>query len=157
MTTKILALVAVLAAVTATAALPPRTGYSIHTIKKGETLSKIAVDNGTTVKELQQINGKKLKRANKIQAGWEIYVPAKLEISKSAAGGRTYLVTVYDVAAPAPAPAAAPEPAPAPAPAAAPEPAPAPAHAAAPEPAPAPAPAAAPEPAPAKPTAAPAA
>ena len=133
---KMLCAIIALCAATVFAALPPKTGFTEYTVKRGDTLSGIAARSGTTVKALMAENKKIIKKANKIFAGQVIYVPATAPaIEKPNTVGRTYLVTVYDVA-PAPAPAAAPEPAPATAPE--------PAQAPAPEPAPAPAPAAAP-------------
>jgi len=45
------------------------------TVQKGMTLSQIAKANGTTVKELQQLNG--IKNANIIIVGQKIYLPGK--------------------------------------------------------------------------------
>ena len=47
--------------------------YIEYTIKKGDTLSEIAKEYGTTVKKLQSING--IKNANKIYAGDTIKIP----------------------------------------------------------------------------------
>lgn len=47
--------------------------YIEYTIKKGDTLSEIAKEHGTTVKKLQSINS--IKNANKIYAGDTIKIP----------------------------------------------------------------------------------
>lgn len=51
------------------------TGDNVYQIKKGDTLSKIAKDAGTTVAELVKLNG--IKDPNRIAAGASITLPAK--------------------------------------------------------------------------------
>ena len=45
-----------------------------YTVKKGDTLSKIAKAYGTTAKAIQQLNPAKIKNINIIQTGWKIRV-----------------------------------------------------------------------------------
>lgn len=45
-----------------------------YTVKKGDTLSKIAKAYGTTAKAIQQLNPTKIKNINIIQIGWKIRV-----------------------------------------------------------------------------------
>lgn len=53
----------------------PTPGYSIYTVKAGDTLSKIAQAHGTTWQELKRINN--IPNANLIYPGQKIKVPAK--------------------------------------------------------------------------------
>jgi LysM repeat protein len=46
-----------------------------YTIQSGDTLSEIAAATGTTVKELQELNG--IKNANRIEAGKDISIPIR--------------------------------------------------------------------------------
>lgn len=49
----------------------------IYTIKKGDTLSKIAKQFGTTVTDIQKANSSIIKDVNKIQVGCTITIPTK--------------------------------------------------------------------------------
>ena len=51
--------------------------YLTYTIKKGDTLSKIAKKFGTTIKAIQEANPDKIKNVNKIYAGDKIKIPTK--------------------------------------------------------------------------------
>lgn len=51
--------------------------YFTYTIKKGDTLSKIAKKFGTTTKAIQAANPDKIKNVNKIYAGDKIKIPTK--------------------------------------------------------------------------------
>jgi len=147
------------------AAFKPYTGATKeYVVKNGDSLGKIAYENGITIRALKELNGLKkdalkLGQKIKIPAEKQVAAPKAKEAPKAAAAKKPADAPKAAEAAPAPAPAAeAPKaaeaaPAPAPAPAAeaptAAEPAPAPAPAAEAAPAPAPAPAAEPAPAPA--------
>jgi uncharacterized protein YkwD len=82
-----------------------------YTIKSGDTLSALAVQNKTTVAELQKANAGTVTDPNKIVAGKTLNIP-------TAASQATSGAAATKPAAPAPAAAAAPKPAPRPAPAA---------------------------------------
>jgi len=53
-----------------------------YTIKKGDTLSEIARDSGTTLKKLKEANPQ-IKDLNKIKPGQKINIPAKVPKRKS--------------------------------------------------------------------------
>jgi len=59
-----------------------------YTIKKGDTLSEIARDNGTTLKAIQEANPQ-IKDLNKIRPGQEIKMPEKVKDRKSVYQGMT--------------------------------------------------------------------
>ena len=59
-----------------------------YTIKKGDTLSEIARDNGTTLKAIQEANPH-IKDLNKIRPGQEIKMPKKVKDRKSVYQGMT--------------------------------------------------------------------
>ena len=46
-----------------------------HTVKKNESLSKIAEKYNTTVSAIQKANSKLIKDVNKIQIGWVLQIP----------------------------------------------------------------------------------
>lgn len=46
-----------------------------YTIKKGDTLSKIATTHKTSVAEIQKANATLIKDVNKISVGWVIEIP----------------------------------------------------------------------------------
>ena len=56
---------------------PSESSYMTYTIKKGDTLSKIARRFGTTVKAIQAANPNKIKNVNLIIAGDTIKIPTK--------------------------------------------------------------------------------
>ncbi len=63
-----------------------------HTVKSGESLSKIAAKNGLTTQELLKANNMTLKQANNIKAGQKLTIPGKAGSSKaksSSAGSST--------------------------------------------------------------------
>jgi|TARA_R100001530_G_scaffold57949_1_gene42084 hypothetical protein len=62
--------------------------YKPYTIKKGDTLSEIARDNGTTLKAIQEANPH-IKDLNKIRPGQEIKMPEKVKDRKSVYQGMT--------------------------------------------------------------------
>ena len=55
--------------------LPPREGFEVYQIKKGDTLGKIARKYGTNAEQLKQLNST-IHNVNDITAGYYIYVPA---------------------------------------------------------------------------------
>jgi|TARA_R110001592_G_scaffold165544_1_gene400024 LysM repeat protein len=59
-----------------------------YTIKKGDTLSEIARDNGTTLKALKEANPQ-IKDLNKISIGQKIKMPGKVKDRKSVYQGMT--------------------------------------------------------------------
>ena len=59
-----------------------------YTIKKGDTLSEIARDNGTTLKAIQEANPN-IKDLNKIKPGQEINLSKKVKDRKSVYQGMT--------------------------------------------------------------------
>tara|TARA_R110000822_G_scaffold191742_1_gene330450 strand:- start:346 stop:990 length:645 start_codon:yes stop_codon:yes gene_type:complete len=59
-----------------------------YTIKKGDTLSEIARDNGTTLKALKESNPQ-IKDLNKISIGQKIKMPGKVKDRKSVYQGMT--------------------------------------------------------------------
>jgi len=63
-------------------ASPVKTKSSSVTIKKGDTLSQIAKDNGTTLKALKEANPQ-IKDLNKIRIGQKINLSSKVEDRKS--------------------------------------------------------------------------
>lgn len=63
----------------------PTTAENVYIVKKGDTLSKIARDNKTTVAELVRING--IKDPDKIITGQKIYLPQKVVIEPKTDGG----------------------------------------------------------------------
>jgi membrane-bound lytic murein transglycosylase D len=54
---------------------PPVSAYSLHRVRKGESLSVIARRYGTSVRAIMALN--KLERRNHIQAGWKLKIPAR--------------------------------------------------------------------------------
>ena len=58
--------------------MPPAPTPSVYTIKKGETLSKIAADHGITIEELLAANPT-IKDPNKISEGQQIILPVASE------------------------------------------------------------------------------
>ena len=68
----------------------PKPVVNTYTVKSGDVLSEIATKHGTTVKELQDLNG--IKNANLIQIGQVIKFPAK-----TAAVDKIYTVKSGDV------------------------------------------------------------
>ena len=55
--------------------LPPRPGFEVYQIKRGDRLGSIARKYGTTAEELKKINPT-IHNVNDITAGYYIYVPA---------------------------------------------------------------------------------
>ena len=53
-----------------------------HTVKKGETLNKIATFYNVSVKDLQRANANLIKNVNKIQTGWKLTIPTSNSNSK---------------------------------------------------------------------------
>lgn len=49
--------------------------YKTYTVKKGDTLSKIALANNTTVRDLVSLNG--IKNPNVIRVGQVLQIPTK--------------------------------------------------------------------------------
>lgn len=49
----------------------------IHTVKKGETLSKIANIYGVTIADIHTANLNLIKDTNKIQVGWKLKIPSE--------------------------------------------------------------------------------
>lgn len=47
----------------------------VYKIKQGDTLTKIAKENNTTVSAIQLANSTLIKDVNKIQVGWVITIP----------------------------------------------------------------------------------
>ncbi len=73
------------------------TKSSTHTVKRGESLSKIAAKNGVTTQELLKANKMTAKQANNIRAGQKLIIPGKAAAessssSGSSAKGKTYTV-----------------------------------------------------------------
>jgi len=65
---------------------PPAPTPSVYTIKKGETLSKIATRNGLTIEELLAANPD-IKNPNKVGEGQQIIIPSPSGAPPSQAGG----------------------------------------------------------------------
>tara|TARA_R100000152_G_C6677444_1_gene112187 strand:- start:81 stop:701 length:621 start_codon:yes stop_codon:yes gene_type:complete len=59
-----------------------------YTVKKGDTLSEIARDNGTTLKAIKEANPQ-IKDLNKIRPGQQITMPKKVQDRKSVYQGMT--------------------------------------------------------------------
>ena len=59
----------------------PATGEVIHTVKAGETLSKIAQKYGTTYQKIAAYNG--IANANLIRVGQKIKIPADTQAAQS--------------------------------------------------------------------------
>lgn len=59
----------------------PATGEAIHTVKAGETLSKIAQKYGTTYQKIAAYNG--IANANLIRVGQKIKIPADTQAAQS--------------------------------------------------------------------------
>jgi membrane-bound lytic murein transglycosylase D len=49
--------------------------YTLHTVKKGETLARIAKKYGTQVKAIKEMNG--LGKTEAVQVGWTLKIPVK--------------------------------------------------------------------------------
>lgn len=87
-------------------AIGPRgTAASEHTIKSGESLSKIAAHYGLTTRELAELNG--IKDANKIRIGQTLAIPShsgagaakkdpKVSAARKTAAGTEYVVQAGD-------------------------------------------------------------
>ena len=54
--------------------LPPKAGYYIYYIQRGDTLTRIAKRYGTTVEAIKAANST-IRNVNDITAGYYIYVP----------------------------------------------------------------------------------
>ena len=52
------------------------TDYIMHTVKKGENLTKIAKKYDTTWKKIYVLNRDIIKNPNHIEAGWVLRIPA---------------------------------------------------------------------------------
>ncbi|MDD3593004.1 MAG: glycosyl hydrolase 108 family protein [Candidatus Gastranaerophilales bacterium] len=57
--------------------LPAEPEFSEHTVKKGDTLTKIAARHGIELKELMRANGLNKKSADKLQIGQKLLIPIK--------------------------------------------------------------------------------
>jgi LysM repeat protein len=66
--------------------VPPAPTPSVYTIKKGETLSKIATAHGITIEELLAANPQ-IKNPNRISEGQQITIPAPSEAPPEEVGG----------------------------------------------------------------------
>lgn len=49
--------------------------YYIHTVKKGDTLYRLALDNGTTISAIMEANADLIKNRNLIRVGWKLKIP----------------------------------------------------------------------------------
>ena len=68
--------------------VPPAATPSVYTIKKGETLSKIATAHGITIEELLAANPT-IKNPNRISEGQQIIIPVPSEAPPEEVGGST--------------------------------------------------------------------
>lgn len=51
--------------------------YYIHTVKKGDTLYCLALDNGTTISAIMEANSDLIRNRNMIRVGWKLKIPKK--------------------------------------------------------------------------------
>lgn len=71
------------------ASKPAKTSGSTYTVKKGDTLSEIAVKTGVSMAKLQAYNG--IKNANKITVGQVLKLTGSGGSSKPSSGGKKYV------------------------------------------------------------------
>ncbi|OQV53414.1 N-acetylmuramoyl-L-alanine amidase [Bacillus velezensis] len=71
------------------ASKPTKTSGSTYTVKKGDTLSEIAVKTGVSMAKLQAYNG--IKNANKISVGQVLKLTGAGDSSKPSSSGKKYV------------------------------------------------------------------
>ncbi len=71
------------------ASKPAKTSGSTYTVKKGDTLSEIAVKTGVSMAKLQAYNG--IKNANKISVGQVLKLTGAAGSSKPSSSGKKYV------------------------------------------------------------------
>ena len=49
--------------------------YKTYTVKKGDNLTDIAKEHGTTVEAIKKANSSLIKNVNSIQIGWKLKIP----------------------------------------------------------------------------------
>ncbi len=70
---------------------------STHTVKSGESLSKIAAKHGVTTQELLKANKMTMKQANRIHAGQKLTIPGKASKESSSSSGSSTKAKTYTV------------------------------------------------------------
>lgn len=68
-----------------------------YTVKKGDSLSKIAEKFGTTVTAIQKANSNKIKNVNDIRVGWVLKIPVSEDCEKIRTQFRTALKDVQNL------------------------------------------------------------